>query len=190
MVKACGQRSRRNGGFTLVELLVVIAIIGVLVALLLPAVQAAREAARRSQCANNLKQISLAALSFESAKKHFPHGTYNWIDRYAATPPGPLEQDRRCWMHDLWPYIEQTTLYSRFDAHMRKPGNSALGFPGSATVVSSAICPADSLSPKLHSFWGGLDGQPTQGFSGNYVACAGSQYFNKPLPGDNYKGPE
>ena len=63
-----------NPGFTLVELLVVIAIIGILVALLLPAVQAAREAARRAQCQNHMKNIALAVLNFESAKKHLPKG--------------------------------------------------------------------------------------------------------------------
>jgi prepilin-type N-terminal cleavage/methylation domain-containing protein len=65
-------RSRTRRGFTLVELLVVIAIIGVLVALLLPAIQAAREAARRSQCANNMRQLSLAVLNYESSRKELP----------------------------------------------------------------------------------------------------------------------
>src|SRR5881397_3768235 len=72
-------RAKRSG-FTLVELLVVIAIIGILIALLLPAVQAAREASRRSSCANNLKQVGLAFLSFEGAKKAFPAGRYGCED--------------------------------------------------------------------------------------------------------------
>jgi prepilin-type N-terminal cleavage/methylation domain-containing protein/prepilin-type processing-associated H-X9-DG protein len=183
------RRRRRRCAFTLVELLVVIAIIGVLVALLLPAVQAARESARRSQCLNNLKQMALGALNYESTKKRFPHGTANWVDRYGGGATGPTEQDRRCWMHDLWPYIEQASLSAQFETHMRKTGASALGFPKLDTVISSAMCPADPLSPKLHTFWGGLDGLPTQGFSGNYLANAGSLYFNKPLPGDTYAGP-
>ena len=183
------RRQRNRCAFTLVELLVVIAIIGVLVALLLPAVQAARESARRSQCVNNLKQVALGALNYESTKKRFPHGTHNWVDRYGGGATGPTEQDRRCWMHDLWPYIEQTNLSAQFETHMKKAGASALGFPKLDTIVSSAMCPADHLSPKLHTFWGGLDGLPTQGFSGNIVACAGSLYFNKALPGETPNGP-
>ena len=74
MKRRAGGASRPSSGFTLVELLVVIAIIGVLVALLLPAVQAAREAARRSQCVNNVKQMMLGMQNHESAKKAFPSG--------------------------------------------------------------------------------------------------------------------
>ncbi|MCA8989947.1 MAG: DUF1559 domain-containing protein, partial [Planctomycetaceae bacterium] len=72
------KRQSQRAGFTLVELLVVIAIIGVLVALMLPAVQRAREAARRTQCKNNLKQIGLAILNFESSYKYLPSGGWGY----------------------------------------------------------------------------------------------------------------
>src|SRR3954447_7595170 len=87
---------RHQSGFTLVELLVVIAIIGILVALLLPAVQAAREAARRTQCVNHLKQISLALMNFQDTRKHFPPGlsdepSINWATKVVNTYPNFTE---------------------------------------------------------------------------------------------------
>jgi prepilin-type N-terminal cleavage/methylation domain-containing protein/prepilin-type processing-associated H-X9-DG protein len=106
-------------GFTLVELLVVIAIIGVLVALLLPAVQAAREAARRSACSNNLRQLGLAALNFESARGGFPCylAGSNWNrPQYDGRPPyptGPLEQMTGVFTFML-PYMEAAPLYEMF----------------------------------------------------------------------------
>ncbi len=101
-------RARRCAGFTLVELLVVIAIIGVLVALLLPAVQAAREAARRSQCGNNLKQIGLAVLNHDSAKGRFPAGS-----TAASTSIDSMNSSQ--WSVDLLPYAEQAPVFALWD---------------------------------------------------------------------------
>jgi prepilin-type N-terminal cleavage/methylation domain-containing protein/prepilin-type processing-associated H-X9-DG protein len=98
-------------GFTLVELLVVIAIIGILVALLLPAVQAAREAARRTQCVDNIKNLSLAALNHHNTTKHFPTGGWGWwwvgdADRgFDRDQPGG-------WMFNILPFVEEDNNYA------------------------------------------------------------------------------
>lgn len=112
------RRGHRAVGFTLVELLVVIAIIGILVALLLPAVQAAREAARRSQCINNLKQLGLASLNFESTNGHYP--TYGLaLNGYGAGVAGPNGEpnvtskakiENLSWTYQILPFIEETSL--------------------------------------------------------------------------------
>ncbi|RIK82282.1 MAG: hypothetical protein DCC67_07380 [Planctomycetota bacterium] len=97
-------------GFTLVELLVVIAIIGVLVALLLPAVQAAREAARRQQCSNNLKQIATAAQNHHDAHKIFPTGGWGWF-WVGDADRGFDENQPGGWIYNLLPFMEQPSLH-------------------------------------------------------------------------------
>lgn len=100
---------RTSLGFTLVELLVVIAIIGILVALLLPAVQSAREAARRTQCTNNLKQLTLAMLTHEDAHGHLPSG--GWYGAWLGDPDRGYGQDQPGgWIYNLLPFIEQQAI--------------------------------------------------------------------------------
>jgi prepilin-type N-terminal cleavage/methylation domain-containing protein/prepilin-type processing-associated H-X9-DG protein len=113
-MKNCMLRRRRLG-FTLVELLVVIAIIGVLVALLLPAVQSAREAARRTQCQNHLKQLGLALHNFESIKKHLPHGSET------RTLWGPSAHAY------LLPMVEQGNVFSQMDQKFAHGGSAQVG---------------------------------------------------------------
>jgi prepilin-type N-terminal cleavage/methylation domain-containing protein/prepilin-type processing-associated H-X9-DG protein len=190
--------SRPLHGFTLVELLVVIAIIGILVAMLLPAIQAAREAARRSQCTNNMKQVALAVLNYENQKNVLPRGTYNYLDstgKGTAPPYGSFNGigssanagndkfDRRCWFHDVLPFVEEQSLSDGFEAYMNTrlpwgPYPSAMDFEQAPVVVRSFVCPSDPISPKTKTFHPGNIAL-TQGFSGNYIGCAGSFYMNK-----------
>jgi prepilin-type N-terminal cleavage/methylation domain-containing protein/prepilin-type processing-associated H-X9-DG protein len=101
---------RRGAGFTLVELLVVIAIIGVLVALLLPAVQAAREAARRAQCKNNLKQMALGCLNHHDTQKHLPTGGWGWS--WVGDPDrGFGKEQPGGWIYNTLPFLEQQALH-------------------------------------------------------------------------------
>jgi prepilin-type N-terminal cleavage/methylation domain-containing protein len=147
-----GNRLSPTRGFTLIELLVVIAIIGMLVALLLPAVQAVREAARRSSCANNLKQLGLAALSFESTHKVFPPGFLGSTDAkdfgaYSG-PQGPHQ-----WigvMVYLLPYLEAQPVFDRLtrtlnigvDAHDKNYWTDENAWTAAQTSIGGLLCPS------------------------------------------------
>lgn len=126
---------RRTNGFTLVELLVVIAIIGILVALLLPAVQKAREAAQRAGCRNNMKQIGLAMHNYHSARRRFPVFFTNregYAMRIADTNKGAN------WLVHLLPYVEEQALADTWDNYI--PANQN---PGRSVEVSVYKCPTD-----------------------------------------------
>lgn len=128
----------RRLGFTLIELLVVIAIIGVLIALLLPAVQAAREAARRSQCLNNLKQIGLAAHNYESTHQIFPPGQMRM-----EFPAQPRFRGVPLFVHML-PFLDQQPLYDRWN--FNDPlGNTEGTTANSATRIGILLCPSDDI---------------------------------------------
>jgi prepilin-type N-terminal cleavage/methylation domain-containing protein len=106
------QNRQRRSAFTLVELLVVIAIIGILVSLLLPAIQSVREAARRTSCLNNLKQIGLALQNYHSAHERFPVGGTQW--RGPFTP----NATQIAWSTFLLPHIEQNNVYRQLDLEL------------------------------------------------------------------------
>jgi prepilin-type N-terminal cleavage/methylation domain-containing protein len=156
----------KRSAFTLVELLVVIAIIGLLVALLLPAVQAAREAARRSQCGNNLRQLGLAVHNFDGAYQRLPVGSESKV--FPAAPSFPYNFYRWSVLARLTPYLEQSNAYNSLDLTVPLYSPPSFGIApqnqaGVALVVPLFLCPSDQRQVVATGFG------PT-----NYAGCAGS----------------
>src|SRR5262245_4946885 len=160
-------RSSRRG-FTLVELLVVIAIIGVLVALLLPAVQAAREAARRTQCGNNLKQLGIAFHNYHDVAGRLPCNINRVVQMIGGTRV-PDDRNQASHLVNLLPYVEQKALYDQINFSLHDPafGNQIVGGQAlKTTIVRAYICP-DSNHQRAN---------PTIGVAfTNYAGSIGSQ---------------
>jgi len=159
----------RVGGFTLVELLVVIALIGILVSLLLPAVQAAREAARRMQCSNNLKQLALAVHNYADTYKKFPPGGIHNITPQGAdstsTNYGPS------WAVMLLPFFEQGTLHSQYlfqQLRSRESSNVV------NKKVATLICPSASSEVPWRNPNNNLAGVSVLFSRGNYAINGGA----------------
>jgi prepilin-type N-terminal cleavage/methylation domain-containing protein len=177
---------RRTGGFTLVELLVVIAIIGILIALLLPAVQAAREAARRSQCNNNLKQIGLGLQNYSDVNKTFPPDAL-W-GQYPMGGVGATQNPYHYpWSVSILPYIEQKPLYDAINKRYMIWNQSQQYGINSQTVIPPAYfgymqsqqvppyrCPSDG------TFNGPLD-LPLQVMWTNYAGSSGVGFYSSTL---------
>ncbi len=142
---------KRRQGFTLVELLVVIAIIGILVALLLPAVQSAREAARRMQCTNHLKQLGLAFHNFHDSYRHFPTGGRSWRFHVRFTTgknPDSGASQTVGWGYQILPYIEQQNVYQGVGG-VDNYGRSIVAI---STPIPTYYCPS-RRSAVAHPVW-------------------------------------
>ena len=149
----------RRSGFTLIELLVVIAIIAILVALLLPAVQQAREAARRSSCKNNLKQIGLAMHNYHDVHSALPYGFYS----FEGDPN--FSRNRDSWFQRLLPFVEQAALYDQYE---RSTGPQVWSDAEAArTRIATYLCPSNPEYAYTTSGMGAY-------FRGNYGANSGS----------------
>lgn len=157
---------RAARGFTLVELLVVIAIIGILVALLLPAIQAARESARRTQCLNNFKQVGVGMHNYHSARNYFPNGIENYTFGEQCSMPKKTTKyiggiTGWSWGTYILPYIEEEVLYSRLNlkhpAQMHQPLSN---FTVGGTRIPGFLCPSDIKGYELIACCSGISQIP------------------------------
>jgi prepilin-type N-terminal cleavage/methylation domain-containing protein len=179
-------RQRPQTGFTLIELLVVIAIIGVLISLLLPAVQKVREAAARVACGNNLKQMGIAI--------------HHYHDQYAAIPPSRIDREGSvAWTVFLLPFIEQDSFYKRWDPnrwYYDQGANAAEGDQIRQTQVKLYYCPSRRQAPQLSIVgddpdfkWGGSKSH-YPGALGDYACCVGDdmklEFDPDPPPAPQY----
>ncbi len=145
-------RSCRHRAFTLVEMLVVISIIAVLASLTLPAIQIARDAARRIQCGNNLKNLYMATLNFETAKGNLPGSRTFWNDAaYKASPSMPQSwtaaaapSQTLTWVHELMPYMELNTMREAVDGQLASGGSVQLV----AGKIALVVCPSQPIEQK------------------------------------------
>ncbi|MBX3422047.1 MAG: DUF1559 domain-containing protein [Pirellulaceae bacterium] len=184
------RRCESSQGFTLVELLVVIAIIGILVGMLLPAVQAAREAARRIQCMNNLKQFGVALHNHHDTHKAFPAGALAFLNNGTPVAKGGAEPGRTAvtggwgWGTYILPYMEQAPLYDQL-------GPNGPNFPASPTsltrsVLSAFRCPTEAFGD-LHTATamggnGSSDGHARSSYAAVCGAGNGANYNQDQLP--------
>ncbi len=178
-------RKRSESGFTLVELLVVIAIIGILIGMLLPAVQSVREAARRTQCANKMRQIGLAVHNYELAHRQFP---VNQVGSGKSDGNGGFKSGHFSWLVPLLPFVEQENLHSSLNLNINNGDGDGFMMSDShpnalaaATQIDLFLCPADfpnvdntifgSANPASSSYVGNI-GWPSHvtGFSGERSA--------------------
>jgi prepilin-type N-terminal cleavage/methylation domain-containing protein/prepilin-type processing-associated H-X9-DG protein len=175
-----GRRARQHG-FTLVELLVVIAIIGILVALLLPAVQQAREASRRIQCASNIKQLALALQNYETTRKALPAaGTYASPEDAIYFAAGYWRIDlksglNRSWVVSLLPYVEDQALYDQFDQKLKVTENRSNPQLNQPAML---LCPSDAARGRTYRSFESENGVPVDFGKANYAAFSNPYHID------------
>lgn len=174
---------RRRPAFTLIELLVVIAVIGIITALLLPAVQMARESARRAQCSNNMKQIGIAVNHYEQQYGYFPPGCTECYLQLQLQ----FHEKRHAWSALILPFMEQENLWRQLDINIRF--NDEANKPATSTVVPTYLCPSTTnrMEDRREHFT--TDGMACTDYGGNFgkagwdpnIGPTGMLIYNRPI---------
>ena len=182
--------NRIRSGFTLVELLVVIAIIGILIGMLLPAVQQVREAARRVSCANKMRQLSLAVQNYESAHKTFP---VSQVGPGSSDGSGGYQSGYYSWLVPLLPFVEQNNLYNKFDLSANNGDGNGFRISethpnaiAAATSLDLLLCP--SSEPSADNTVMGLCNPASSNYAGNIGWPSKNTGFNGESSSDHYSG--
>ena len=204
----------RRGGFTLVELLVVIAIIGILVALLLPAIQAAREAARRSSCVNNLKNIGLASINFHDTNKHLPISISQWAEdksrngQWIGPNKGKMHPDNggpgyngKGWIVDILPPMEEQAAHDAIRQALKNStgdknfsiagptSGSGMGHGSIRQIVARQppwlSCPSDPSAQPSGDQWGWSFGGQVTTATTSYKGCLGDSIITSGTANDS-----
>lgn len=155
-----------RGGFSLIELIVVISVITILLGLLIPAVQAARETTRRMSCSSNLRQLSLACVQFEVNKGRLPKGAFSWNgDERSADRRGP---NSHSWVSQVLPFMEEQTNYEKVDLQTYGLEATDEGREVMRSIIQSLECPTDASS------FAEVDNKSRHARRRSYVACYGN----------------
>lgn len=187
------ERTNLRNGFTLIELLVVIAIIAILIALLLPAVQQAREAARRSQCRNNMKQLGLALHNYHDVHRAFPFGG---LQNRSGSPTYESQGGKSTgwgWSAFILPYIDQAAAYNQidFNLYMVNPADTSAAQVSNTAVIGNpvpvALCPSDVAPGAELTPIAGIDvKQAVTSYCGNAGSFNGAQNGDDPTRSDGF----
>jgi prepilin-type N-terminal cleavage/methylation domain-containing protein/prepilin-type processing-associated H-X9-DG protein len=175
-----------TAAFTLVELLVVIAIIGILIAMLLPAIQAAREAARRTQCCDNLKNMALACNVYDSTKKTLPPGKYVLVAAGNTNGACSVTDEYTNWALEILPFIDEMALYRQYHFDVPNEDSGGLNWPVRKAPMPIQTCPSDPNPPAIYTPEVDSGNAVSPSMTSSYRGVAGRGWYTQAGTAEGY----